>query len=573
MLPANIGTPSLHGQAIGTSERVGIYARVSTYGQLKNTSLHEQQRKLQDLARGKDYQVFDTYVDGGESGTTLERPEVTRMLADAQEGRFHRVLMLDYDRMTRSDLVDATIRSVFRSLSIKIETPNDEYDLEDPDDNFEVALFGALAQREWMKIRKRMVDGRMAVQAAGGFTGGAIPFGWRRNPGTGKIEIDPDEESAIRRLWELAASGLYGYRKMADIMASEGHVFRRKQLEQVDDYNRALVYEVKPFDSKNVRNILRNPRYAGLEVARRDYTRRGHGNKRGSVTVESREFPAIVTPEVFERVQHSVQQRKTYGEKWDRIDRNPLSGIVRCPVCATPMMAKYGYGNLYYGCYVRSCAKGMLYRMDLAHEAVLRLMRQLVPQLVAEEELALDESNLELGQLNDRLAELMGKADRLAEALLIDERDGGLSPLIYAKLNKQIQEDISATKQQIGALCRRELVYPRLREALLSLDADDPDLGEYCRSVFKDVWFKVDRVERNTKYLSVAKATLVTEATWGTDEATIPKPMKRPTIAARPTKEELAALLVEESYSAIGRRFDVADTTVKKWARKHGLVE
>lgn len=37
-------------------------------------------------------------------------------------------------------------------------------------------------------------------------------------------------------------------------------------------------------------------------------------------------------------------------------------------------------------------------------------------------------------------------------------------------------------------------------------------------------------------------------------------------------KEELEALLAEESYSAIGRQFDVADTTVKKWARMFGRV-
>ena len=558
-------------RATEAAERVGIYARVSTYGQLKNTSLPEQQRKLQDLAATKSYQVFDIYGDGGESGTTLERPEVTRMLADAQEGRFSRVLMLDYDRMTRSDLVDATIRSVFRSLSIKIETPNDEYDLEDPDDNFEVALFGALAQREWMKIRKRMIDGRMAVQAAGGFTGGSIPFGWRRNPGTGKIEIDPEEEVAVRRVWELAATGLYGNTKMAEILNSEGKVFRRKRLEQVDEFNRAVVFEAKPFDSKNLRNILRNPRYVGLEVARRDYSKRGHGNKRGSVMVPSREFPAIVTPEVFDRVQHGIRKRKTYGDKWDRIDRNPLSGIVRCPVCNNPMMAKYGYGILYYGCYVKTCSKGMLYRLDLAHEATIRLMREIVPQLVADEEVILDESNQELHLLNEKLADLTRKSEKLAEALLIDEREGGLSPVGYARLNKQLQEDLSNTKQQIGALYRRELVYPRLKVLLVSLNADDPELGDYFQSVFKAVWFKVDRVERRTKYLSVAKAELVTGATWGTDEPTIPEPKKPVPAKPRPSKEELQALLGKDSYSAIARRYGVADTTIKNWARKLGL--
>ena len=116
-------------------------------------------------------------------------------------------------------------------------------------------------------------------------------------------------------------------------------------------------------------------------------------------------------------------------------------------------------------------------------------------------------------------------------------------------------------------------MYPRLKDALGSLDTEDPDLGEYCRSIFKALWLKVDRVERRTKYLSVARADLVTGATWGTDEPTVPEPRKPPAAKPRPTKEELEALLAEESYSAIARRFGVADTTIKSWAQKFGLVD
>lgn len=53
----------------------------------------------------------------------------------------------------------------------------------------------------------------------------------------------------------------------------------------------------------------------------------------------------------------------------------------------------------------------------------------------------------------------------------------------------------------------------------------------------------------------------------------MPSPRKPTAAKPRPSKEELQALLAEESYSAIARRFGVADTTIKKWARKYGMVQ
>jgi len=39
-----------------------------------------------------------------------------------------------------------------------------------------------------------------------------------------------------------------------------------------------------------------------------------------------------------------------------------------------------------------------------------------------------------------------------------------------------------------------------------------------------------------------------------------------------PTKEELAVLIEDNSWCAMGRMFGVSDNAVKKWARNYGLV-
>jgi len=41
----------------------------------------------------------------------------------------------------------------------------------------------------------------------------------------------------------------------------------------------------------------------------------------------------------------------------------------------------------------------------------------------------------------------------------------------------------------------------------------------------------------------------------------------------RPTKTRLASMLKSMAWKAIGRRYDVTDNSVRKWARSYGLIE
>lgn len=361
-------------------------------------------------------------------------------------------------------------------------------------------------------------------------------------------------------------------RRIANILGDEGHLFRVKRARVVDEV-RELYCEVRPFTNQLVHVTLRNPRYAGLETARRSYTKARHGNKRPTVTVSSREFPAIVTPEEFELVQRSLKDRRTYGDGWGRIDRNPLAGIVRCPSCDTPMLTKStGTDTMYYGCMAKGCVKGTLYRFDFAHQAVLRAMREIAAQQVDETELSVAADAAEVRRLNQVLDELMTKEENLAQALVIPEDQGGLSPLLYAKLNKQVLESIASTKKQIQSLRKRENFLPKLREVLFELGPEDPEIGTYFRASFEAVWFKIDRVVRRTKYLSVAKAILIDGTTWGNEEPTKAERHRWRSSAVRPSRDELASLLESHTYSAIARMYEVSDTAVRKWCLKYGLA-
>ena len=84
-----------------------IYARFSSERQ-RDESIEDQVRVCSDWAAGHGLTVVATYEDRAVSGTSDERPEFLRMIADARSGNFGTVLVYKLDRFAR-DRFDAAI--------------------------------------------------------------------------------------------------------------------------------------------------------------------------------------------------------------------------------------------------------------------------------------------------------------------------------------------------------------------------------------------------------------------------------------------------------------------------------
>ena len=81
---------------------------------------------MAEYVTGKGWELFDWYVDDGVTGTSIEaRPEFSRLLRDAEEGRFG-VVVVDVDRLTRSDdpRQRALIEYTLKQNGIKVAVTN-----------------------------------------------------------------------------------------------------------------------------------------------------------------------------------------------------------------------------------------------------------------------------------------------------------------------------------------------------------------------------------------------------------------------------------------------------------------
>ena len=85
--------------------KVACYIRVSTQEQkLHGISLDAQKDKLAEYAEKHKLKIVEWYADEGVSGRKLirQRPELQRMLHDAHNGKFDRILFIKLDRFFRS---------------------------------------------------------------------------------------------------------------------------------------------------------------------------------------------------------------------------------------------------------------------------------------------------------------------------------------------------------------------------------------------------------------------------------------------------------------------------------------
>ena len=80
--------------------RAAVYARVSTSNHGHDVSM--QTRELREFCERRGWQLFDQYLDVGISGTKEKRPELDRLMADAQKRRFDVVIVWKFDRFARS---------------------------------------------------------------------------------------------------------------------------------------------------------------------------------------------------------------------------------------------------------------------------------------------------------------------------------------------------------------------------------------------------------------------------------------------------------------------------------------
>ena len=186
-------------------ELVAAYVRVSTQEQkLHGLSLDAQKMKLAEYAEKNNMKIVEWYIDEGVSGRKLikNRPELQRMIQDAEKGKFERIIFIKLDRFFRS--VAEYHECMKRISPVLWSTTEEEYDLTTANGRMLVNMKLTIAEMEADMVGERIkVVNEYKVQTGQPLTGShRLPFGFvvSRDQETGRKSVihEPEEDPILR---------------------------------------------------------------------------------------------------------------------------------------------------------------------------------------------------------------------------------------------------------------------------------------------------------------------------------------------------------------------------------------
>ncbi len=189
--------------------RVALYARVSTADKGQDPEL--QLRELRARAETSGWEIAGEYVDRGVSGAKERRPELDRLMKDANRGAFQAVAVWKLDRFGRSlrHLVNALAELEARRITFI--SLRDNLDLSTPSGRLMFQIIGAMAEFERALIAERVRAGLAVARAKG------------KRLGRPPVDVDAAKIAALR------AQGC-GWRKIAtELGVGVGTVLRVAQ--------------------------------------------------------------------------------------------------------------------------------------------------------------------------------------------------------------------------------------------------------------------------------------------------------------------------------------------------------
>lgn len=215
-------------------KKTALYVRVSTDAQYEEGySVEVQSEKLEQWCKLKDVTEFEFYIDGGWSGSNLDRPEMKRMIQDIQNGKIESVIVYKLDRLSRSQKDTIyLLEDVFVPNDVSFVSLNENFDTTTSYGRAMIGILSVFAQLERDNIRERTKMGMNERIKAGYWRGGGgVPYGYDYDKTQDILVPNADAEN-VKKIYQLYLQG-YSPNKIAEMyhFSCDAHV--RNMLDRV----------------------------------------------------------------------------------------------------------------------------------------------------------------------------------------------------------------------------------------------------------------------------------------------------------------------------------------------------
>ena len=285
-----------------------IYARYSSSAQ-REESIEGQVKECTTFAERNGYTIIGTYADRAISGTTDNRPQFQKMIADSKRKLFDIVIVWKLDRFARNRYDSARYKNQLKRNGVKVISATEVISQGAEGILLESVLEG---MAEWYSedLKEKVVRGLTINAEKCKWNGGTLPIGYI---------VDEEQHLQINTMtapFVLEAFKLYD---------------QGKTITEIRDYlnSKGLTNtKGRPITWGAVQHMLSNRRYIG-EYSFQD------------ITIPNG-IPTIIPQDLFDRVQERLEKNRKAPARAKAEENYLLTTKLFCGTCHAPMVGECG---------------------------------------------------------------------------------------------------------------------------------------------------------------------------------------------------------------------------------------
>ncbi len=405
-----------------------IYARYSSDSQ-REESIEGQLRECLEFANKIGVDVVANYIDRAMTATSDNRPDFQRMIKDSYKHCFNMIIVWKLDRFSRDRYDSANYKHILKKNGVKVVSAKENIS-EGPEGIILESMLEGMAEYYSAELSVKVKRGLKENALKAKVNGGQIPFGYY---------IDEEQKHAIAQT--LAPIVVEAFTMYAD-----GYLIK----DIVNHFNaKGITTRLGKKMSYNiVQYMLTNRKYIG--------------EFRYNDIVIPDAVPAIVSKDLFERVQRRMAQNKHAPARHKAEDDYLLTTKLFCGKCGALMVGEAGTGrkkevHRYYKCVnakKHTCDKKTVRKlwiedlavqkaMELLHdEAVIDYLVDRIFDLQGEENPRLPRLRLQLEDVENRIKNII---TAIEQGIIFDSTKDRLAELEKEKN----QLDLTIVQEQI----------------------------------------------------------------------------------------------------------------------------
>lgn len=256
--------------SIPKSERIptAIYARLS----VENSGKSEEKDVIRNqieicktyVAENPEFDLVETYIENGKTGTTFDRPQFNKLMDDIKSGKIKCLVVRDLSRFGRDYIETGTyLERIFPNIGLRFISIKERYDsfTVDPTNEALMIPLQNMINALYSKDISRKVSSALNAQMnAGTFKTRNLPYGYMWGDDK-EVVVDEATAPFIKKMFQWKIEGVSTYqicKRLNDMKAPSAEYHKYETGVKSGDCQKAVKW-----GKSTLYNILENPFYVG----------------------------------------------------------------------------------------------------------------------------------------------------------------------------------------------------------------------------------------------------------------------------------------------------------------------